>query len=197
MYGVMSAIFKYRDGYNIVRDLEDADILVLTGGEDINPRLYNEMPIQRAGWNERRDRSDIEYYNQAVDAGKFIFGICRGGQLANVLNGGKLYQDITGHPHQHAIVDHVTGESIITSSVHHQMFRVGPKAEIIATCQLARTKEADGLFWRRGEGPPSEHDDDVEICYYRDTRSLCIQGHPEFGPDEFCEYSFSLIERYY
>ena len=180
-------------GYTIVDHLENADILCLTGGADIDPMLYGEKALPGTWFNESRDKVEVEAFNEAVSTGKFIFGICRGGQMANVLNGGKLWQHIEGHGSTHSIKDLTTGTEVQSSSIHHQMFRPAPDAEIVAVCNHATLKVAEHEVWEAKSGVPN---DDVEVCWYAKSRSLCIQGHPEVGPGLFTDYCFDLIERY-
>ncbi|MCZ4313372.1 type 1 glutamine amidotransferase [Comamonadaceae bacterium G21597-S1] len=76
------------------------DGLVLHGGADLWPGSYGETPLQEA-WkgDANRDSYEIALVKAFVDAGKPVFGICRGLQLINVAFGGSLYQDIgTQHP---------------------------------------------------------------------------------------------------
>lgn len=188
--GDVREMFSNR-GYTIVNNLDDADILCLTGGADINPQLYGEAPMAGTYYSQARDDFEVDCYNKAIERGLFVFGICRGGQLANVLNGGRLWQHIEGHDYHHDIVDIKTGQSIITSSIHHQMFRVTPEAEVIAVCNDATLKVAKFETWQASRDEP---DDDVEICFYPKSQSLCIQGHPEVGPDTFTNYCFELME---
>ena len=72
------------------------DGLVLHGGADVWPGSYGETPLQ-ADWNGDRIRDEYEkaLVRAFVDAGKPVFGVCRGLQLLNVAFGGTLYQDIT------------------------------------------------------------------------------------------------------
>lgn len=186
-------MFKQRN-HEIVRSLDDAEVLCLTGGADIDPNLYGEAPMAGTYFNRSRDDFEVRCFERAQELGLFIFGICRGGQLANVLSGGKLWQHIEGHPYEHTIQDVETGQSIISSSIHHQMFRPAPDAVIVATCNHATFKVAEHDRW---QSTTDGSNDDVEVCWYPKTRSLCIQGHPEVGPDAFTDYSFELMERYY
>ncbi len=76
------------------------DGLVLHGGSDVWPGSYGETPLQER-WNgdRNRDEYEIALVRAFANAGKPVFGICRGLQLINVAFGGTLYQDIpTQHP---------------------------------------------------------------------------------------------------
>lgn len=71
------------------------DGLMLTGGEDVDPALYNEMPHQKLGSiSQSRDAAEIAALNAAFERIIPILAICRGLQIVNVMRGGSLYQDI-------------------------------------------------------------------------------------------------------
>jgi putative glutamine amidotransferase len=76
--------------------LEIADGVLFTGGDDIDPRFYGEVPHPKIGEIEEeiRDLFEIELFKKAFELKKPILGICRGAQLINVALGGTLYQDI-------------------------------------------------------------------------------------------------------
>lgn len=70
--------------------------LLLAGGEDIDPRFYDDKPkaeIEKT--DPDRDRVELMLARWAVAAKMPILGICRGHQLLNVALGGSLYQDIS------------------------------------------------------------------------------------------------------
>ena len=79
------------------------DGLVLQGGNDVAPESYGEKPIDARWRGDRvRDRYEMELVRAFIDAGKPVFGICRGLQLLNVAFGGTLLQDIpTQRPEAH------------------------------------------------------------------------------------------------
>ena len=76
------------------------DGLVMHGGADVWPGSYGEEPLRPEWRGDRlRDEYEIELVKAFADAGKPVFGVCRGLQLINVAFGGTLYQDIsTQHP---------------------------------------------------------------------------------------------------
>lgn len=81
-------------------EISKVDGVVVTGGDDLNPALYNEEPIETLEEiNPRRDSSDVFLINALLEADKPTIGTCRGMQLTNILSGGTLYQDIiVQHP---------------------------------------------------------------------------------------------------
>lgn len=70
--------------------------LILSGGHDIDPRLYGEESLPQIGeiWPQR-DAFDLLLLKEAEKRHKPVLGICRGAQLLNVAHGGSLYQDIS------------------------------------------------------------------------------------------------------
>ena len=77
------------------------DGVVMHGGSDVWPGSYGEVPLKDAWVGDRiRDLYDLALVEAFEQAGKPIFGVCRGLQLINVAFGGTLYQDIeTQHAH--------------------------------------------------------------------------------------------------
>lgn len=74
---------------------EALDGLVLQGGNDLAPESYGETPMHPDWTGDRvRDRYEMELVEAFINAGKPVFGICRGFQLLNVMHGGTLLQDI-------------------------------------------------------------------------------------------------------
>jgi putative glutamine amidotransferase len=95
--GVPVLIPLFEDGLNENATLyaEKLDALILTGGEDVDPRLYKEAPHEKLGTvSRKRDDFEIALMNAFLKANKKVLGICRGLQLINVAFGGTLYQDI-------------------------------------------------------------------------------------------------------
>ena len=69
--------------------------LVLSGGEDIEPRRYGEEPVPEViDLSPARDTMEWRAVDVALEKGIPILGICRGMQLLNVYFGGTLYQDL-------------------------------------------------------------------------------------------------------
>jgi putative glutamine amidotransferase len=69
--------------------------LVLTGGEDVDPRRYGEQPHPTVtDVVEARDACELALVSAARSRGIPTLAICRGIQLANVAFGGTLVQDI-------------------------------------------------------------------------------------------------------
>lgn len=69
--------------------------LVLSGGTDISPLLYNNTDIkENYSYDHERDQLELTLLKYAKDHNLPILCICRGAQLLNVFEGGTLFTDI-------------------------------------------------------------------------------------------------------
>jgi putative glutamine amidotransferase len=84
-----------KDASNLESILERIDGLLLIGGLDIDPSLYDALPSEHLG----KIMPDVDvYYMKLIHLAdklqKPVFGICKGFQALNVAYGGTLYQDL-------------------------------------------------------------------------------------------------------
>jgi putative glutamine amidotransferase len=71
------------------------DGLMLIGGGDIDPFLYDTEPHEQIyGMNRDRDELEIGLAKAAAETGMATLAICRGIQIANVAFGGTLHQHL-------------------------------------------------------------------------------------------------------
>ena len=71
------------------------DGLLLTGGHDVGPDLYNSEATDKCGIPcKTRDNMEKYLFIRAVEEDKPVLGICRGIQFMNAALGGTLYQDL-------------------------------------------------------------------------------------------------------
>jgi putative glutamine amidotransferase len=69
--------------------------LLLTGGVDVNPRLYGQDPVAETdASDDTRDRSELSFLGEALEADLPVLAICRGMQLMNVHLHGTLQQHL-------------------------------------------------------------------------------------------------------
>lgn len=71
------------------------DGLLLSGGGDIDPTLFNEEPHVNLGQiTPERDYFELTLIKNLLEKNKPILAICRGCQILNIAGGGDMYQDI-------------------------------------------------------------------------------------------------------
>ncbi len=162
--------------------MANADGLLLSGGADFDPHLFNEAPHPELGRvGESRDLFEIAAYHAAKEKGIPILGICRGIQAINVAEGGSLHQHIPAleNSHQHsqrtidgslfhkvtlepssALAQAFAASSIRTNSYHHQAIK-----DLAAGFKVV-AKTADGI---------------IEAIEHSSAAILGVQWHPEMS----------------
>lgn len=175
-------------GFVTTNVIDEADLICFTGGSDVSPEYYGEANIA-SHTNKARDQFEEVIYKKALQLGKHMVGICRGGQFLNVMNGGKMWQDVDNHTRNHLALDILSGRSYFVTSTHHQMMRPTEEARILMTAQESRKKIADKQEWNYSNG---DYNTDIECVYYPNTKSLCFQPHPEFILNQDCKRAFAL-----
>lgn len=151
------------------------DGLLLTGGADIHPSRYGQPVNGSVAMDEARDEAEWKLIDAFLQAGKPVFGICRGCQVLNVYFGGSLHQDIETKArhrldpkqpyliHSVAVSDPVLeaqyGKVFVVNSCHHQAVdRLGQGLRITAVCP------DDGV---------------VEAFTHESLPVFAVQWHPE------------------
>ncbi len=152
--------------------LDRLDGLVLSGGEDVDPRRSGAPGARDV--DLRRDAFELALLDAALARGLPVLGICRGMQLANVALGGSIR--IVGAHHDRRDLPFATrahrvecdpatavgagyGRLAHVNSVHRQA------VDRLATSLTAAAWSPDGL---------------VEAAVDRAGSILCVQWHPEF-----------------
>lgn len=137
---------------------EVADLIIFTGGEDINPETYGLRSSEY--YNDSRDRIELSLarniYN-GTQKTKKVLGICRGLQLLNIAFGGSLVQDIAqsyGRPHPpvHPITWMVDSplNSVFPSvnSLHHQAIKkLGMAVRPVTMAVEPSTNIIETILW--------------------------------------------------
>ena len=169
-------------------DRSNAEILLLTGGDDVQIRLCAEFSsFQENHTGSERDISEMGLIKKAIDNGVPIIGVCRGFQLLNLYFGGKLGllsdQEIARNhsngEHWIEIVDSkfqtlLGAEKIKVNSFH----RFGIQRHEIGRDLIVAGVSGDGL---------------VEAFYHSKLPIIALQWHPE--RDENFESSASVLIR--
>lgn len=164
--------------------VDKCDGFLFTGGHDVSPEIYNEIPLEGlVSTFRKRDVMEGIVLKKAITMDKPVLGICRGIQFINAALGGTLYQDLpTQHPsdiehHQKPPYDipvhtvdlaldsplyNLLGDAkLAVNSYHHQAVKdVAFPLKVMATAP-------DGV---------------VEAVYMPQHRFLwALQWHPEFS----------------
>lgn len=162
----------------ITDNLEEANIVLFTGGEDVTPSLYGKKEHHTTYSNLERDLKEKKIFEK-INKNQLALGICRGSQFLCVMNGGILVQNCLNH----AIYDThcITNDELEVqiTSTHHQMQYPFNLSE----------KDYDILYWASPRLSPYYEGDGIkevpvepEIVYYHKKdlpKCLAIQGHPE------------------
>ncbi len=154
------------------RELVLADGIVFTGSQlDLDASLYGEANRgPRGGGDLQADHADMAALKATLALDIPMIGVCRGGQLLNIVSGGSLYQDVVEdgltprhHTESHAvrtegegIVRRLLGRVAEVHSDHHQAVKklgrqltvsaVSPDG-VIETIERHDRRFAMGLQW--------------------------------------------------
>jgi hypothetical protein len=176
----------------LVPEMEDADLVVFTGGEDISPALYGKQANRSTWFSSRRDTFEVAEFEKARKLDKKLIGICRGAQLFCALAGGILVQD-QRHPFIHPMLTK-DGREVLTSSMHHQrMYPWGGKKPRFVLLAWA---PAGYSPYSHGESKTDNMKDDKpepEVVLFPDIKGLAIQGHPEMAYPAESPWEHSFI----
>lgn len=173
--------------------------IILTGGHDVHPALYNKPNylevLDAEQIDQERDAFEMNVIASAISMGKPILGICRGLQIANVYFGGTLIVDIPtvigsgkhgkidGQDQRHevsivsgSLISTITNqETGIINSAHHQS--ADTIGEGLCATAFSDNNIIEALEYKQPQGKPW---------------LLLVQWHPErISNDE----SFSLSIR--
>lgn len=192
--------------FDLTEDRDEADAIMLTGGEDVSPCLYGEPQSRRCYTNPRREVYELSNIEFAKEKNLPIIGICRGAQFLCVANGGKLVQDVSGHGRGHVIrtihdgTDYLKrfspDQPLRTSSLHHQMMRPeGTDHTMIGWAERISSRYLNG---NDEEIYGHALDKEPEVVVFNKVRGIGIQGHPEMmrKDDPFVLYCNQLVKDY-
>jgi len=181
--GGIPIILPYINPEVALETLSLCDGIILSGGEDVDPKFYDEDPHPQLGsTTPERDFVEIAMVKYALENNIPLLAICRGVQILNVALGGTLVQDIpsqVNEPIQHSqIVNRsrdthwvtisnnsklyqlIGSERVRVNSLHHQAIgHVANDLRVVA-------KSSDGI---------------VEAVEYihPTTFTIGVQWHPE------------------
>lgn len=156
--------------------------ILLTGGHDLDPSLYNEMKSKTCqNSNMHRDYLERELFTMAYKDDKPVLGIGRGMQLINVVMGGSLYQDIADE------CENVRNHSMKPpyDRVHHiiNIDETSPLYKILEATELGVNSYHHQAVKKIGNGlreMAQTGDGIIEGLYAKDKSFIMgVQWHPE------------------
>ena len=171
-----------KEGWNIVDNISEADVVQFWGGEDVDGSIYGRKNHSTMTTNRDRDVKERALFRLCYEWGKPMAGICRGAQFLNVMCGGDLWQDINMHAIHgtHGMKDTMYNINYQVTSTHHQAMRPTQQAYVIGKSQISSRRVSaprmgsDVVDDERGDG------DDIEVVWYEEQNVLCCQPHPEY-----------------
>ncbi len=164
----------------LVPTMEESELVMFTGGEDLSPSLYGEPTNPTICDNPQRDIREKKEFDKAVKLKIPIVAICRGSQGCGLWSGARIVQN-QGNPHYMHPVILYDGRVIQATSSHHNAqfpFEMDPADYKL----IAWTKDLCGYHEdgnRKEMNPPVE----CEIVYYPKTNVFSAQMHPEWITD--------------
>lgn len=91
----------------VVSGIEKCDGILLSGGPDVDARLFGEFNMNCSGEiSPYRDCLDLLAARITIEGKKPVLGICRGAQVLNIALGGSIYQDIFSQIKDRDIIKH-------------------------------------------------------------------------------------------
>lgn len=163
--------------------INSCDGLLVPGGIDVNPKLYNELPngYVKMKHTDKTDAIDFKWIKAFRDRKKLIFGICRGIQIINVYFGGTLIQDI-GDSHKDGERHNVNidkqsflyacykKEEMEVNSYHHEVIdKVGNNLKVVATSEDGYIEAIEGDNICAVQWHPEKDNDDTIINYLKNV----------------------------
>lgn len=174
---------------------EEADIVLLPGGSDVDPALYGHKKIHGTYIDRKSDDKEMALLNKAIENNKFIIGICKGSQLLTVKAGGFLIQDVTNHHRYHEIKT-FDGKEFLVNSSHHQMsYPFEIRNSSYSILGWSRKVSSHYLISMEHNLVRLPHGQEPEVIYYNKIKGLAIQSHPEWAssPKRFNHWLNQLI----
>ena len=177
---------KWISDYKIVFNLQDADVVFFTGGEDVSPVMYNCEKHPATYSNFERDSYEKLIFESINPQKQTALGVCRGAQFLCAMNGGVLVQDCDKHGifGTHEITT-IEGEKYQITSTHHQMQDPYglPEDQYEVFAWANRSTYYEGFKLHKDKLAEKE----PEIVIYNVPNNpicLAIQGHPEMMPND-------------
>ncbi|MEO6329260.1 MAG: gamma-glutamyl-gamma-aminobutyrate hydrolase family protein [Ginsengibacter sp.] len=187
---------------NNINSIEECAGIVLSGGEDVHPNLYNKPEylslLNKKNIDDKRDEFEWKVIEKSFELKKPVPGICRGLQMINIFLGGTLFYDIPASlsKFEHDKIEeddqlhtvNVAKNSLLyniarqesgeINSAHHQSVdTVAEDLEVIAHSSSV----IEGLQWKKPENK---------------SWLLLVQWHPERMADQRSPFASGIKKEF-
>lgn len=162
--------------------VEEADLVVFSGGSDISPGLYGQQCLPVTHFDAERDKECVKIFDICFKNDIPMFGICRGMQFLHAMAGGELYQDVQNHGGSNHSITTNTHEEFMASSIHHQMCKEDAAICVPLAYATVKGRGSRYVSWVKTYGRNekyADHHNDLEAAAYPRIRAFAVQGHPE------------------
>lgn len=163
---------------------ESLDEFLFTGGQDVEPSVYNETKSENCGeCSIKRDRMEKILFEMAYAKDKPVLGICRGVQFINAVMGGSLYQDLeTEHP---STVNHHQLHPYDKPCHKVSIIKESPLYDLLKTQELGVNSLHHQAIKRLADGLSvmAVSEDGLTESVYAPQKKFIwgVQWHPEFS----------------
>jgi putative glutamine amidotransferase len=200
---VKADLIRLSYNLNNLDDIDKCQGIVLSGGEDVDPRRYKRPDLlgrlELTDIDLKRDEFEWDVIERALKLQLPILGICRGMQLFNVYQGGTLIFDIPtvtniiGHAkfqgmdqrheifvEEKTLLNEITGcvQGAVNSSHHQCVEKLG---ENLLVAARAEDPIIEAMQWQNAHEKP----------FY-----LGVQWHPERMVDQNSPFSYNIRQAF-
>ena len=153
--------------------LASCDRLLLPGGGDLDPALWNEPDLGSHPPDPFLDKAQLSLLHTFVTAGKPVLGICRGLQVINVYFGGTIIQHLsTASDHEYKDADQYHSANSVLGSAMFQLY--GPELTVNSAHHQGCGRIGGGLLVTQ-----TAPDSVIEALEHEKKPVLGVQWHPE------------------
>jgi gamma-glutamyl-gamma-aminobutyrate hydrolase PuuD len=159
----------------LTQEPEKVKLVVFTGGEDIDPSMYDHPKNDKTFSSLERDLYEQRIFKLANSLNIPCMGICRGSQFLCVMAGGTLCQHLDNHAGRRHTVETFKGETFEVNSSHHQMQMPPENAVVLA---FADPRMSKAYHFKKNEKFDPKYE--YESVYYPNINAIGVQWHPEW-----------------
>ncbi|MEQ9115456.1 MAG: gamma-glutamyl-gamma-aminobutyrate hydrolase family protein [Rickettsiales bacterium] len=163
-------------------DFKEFDSFIISGGEDVQPALYNEQPIHHnKNYYPERDSLEMKVIKYASSNKIPLMGICRGMQIINVVLGGSLHQEASDF-----FKNFTPNTSLLKKIFDRKTVKVLPKTKLASFLGMSGSYKVNSIHHQAvkklGKNMICSSIDEHKMVQAIENKSgsiLGVQWHPE------------------